>query len=110
MLTLKDMTDLKKFIINNKKVCLLFSATWCGPCKVFKKKLEEKNELFKDLKIGYCDIDNNEFDKLCELFSIKSIPTTVFVELDNTVVKEIGRVTGFDWIKFIFTINSLFLQ
>ena len=108
MLILKDMHDLKKFIIDNKKVCLLFSATWCGPCKVFKQKLEEENELFENLKIGYCDIDNDEFDEICETFLIKSIPTSVFVELDDTTVKEIGRVTGFDWSKFILTFNSLF--
>ncbi len=38
MLVLKDMKELKNFILKNNKVCLLFSASWCGPCKIFKKK------------------------------------------------------------------------
>tara|TARA_B110000977_G_C11063589_1_gene486935 strand:- start:2148 stop:2474 length:327 start_codon:yes stop_codon:yes gene_type:complete len=108
MLILKDMKELKSFILKNNKVCLLFSASWCGPCKVFKKKLEDEDNEYKDVKIGYCDIDNDEFQDICDTFLIESIPTCIFVEVENSTVKEIGRVTGYDWSKFIMVTNSLF--
>lgn len=107
MIILGGMTELKKFIIEQKKVCLLFSATWCRPCQDFKKKMIESENDLKNIPIGYCDIDNDEFEELMDSFLIKSIPTSVFVELDSTVVKEIARVDGFDWSKFTMTLNSL---
>jgi len=107
MIILGGMTELKKFIVEHKKVCLLFSATWCGPCQVLKKKIVESKDSLKNIPTGYCDIENSEFEELIDSFLIKSIPTSIFVELDSTVVKEIGRVDGFDWSKFIMTINSL---
>ena len=96
MIILRSMNELKKFIIEHKKVCLLFSATWCGPCQVFKKKIVESEDSLKNILIGYCDIDNDEFEELVDSF-LKPIPTSIFVELDKTIVKEVGRVDGFDW-------------
>lgn len=107
MLTLKDMDELKKFIIDNKLVILLFSATWCGPCKMLKQKIIEEEEVLRGIQIGYVDIDDENFEELVEIYNISSIPTLIFVGLNETKVKEIKRIEGYDWIGLKMFIDSL---
>lgn len=50
---------------------IMFSASWCMPCKVLKdkfKKMEHK------VNIYYIDIDNDAFDTIIEKYNISSIP------------------------------------
>ena len=56
----------------------LVSASWCGPCQMLKKQIEEQN-----LKVDIVDADSNlEFVKE---HSIKSVPTLVVLE-DNQLL------------------------
>jgi len=107
MLILKDMNELKEFIKENKLVILLFSATWCGPCKMLKQKIIEEEEILRGIQIGYVDIDDENFEELVDLYKISSIPTILFVGLDETEVKEIKRIEGYDWIGLQMYIESL---
>ena len=52
-----------------------FYATWCGPCKVFSKTLEEIKEL-PDVTIEKVDIEDNP--ELTEQYKVRSVPTLVF--------------------------------
>tara|TARA_B110000902_G_scaffold142048_1_gene163980 strand:- start:220 stop:558 length:339 start_codon:yes stop_codon:yes gene_type:complete len=107
MIIFKDMKELKEFIKENKLVILLFSATWCGPCKMLKQKIIDEEDVLRGIQIGYVDIDNEHFEELVNLYNISSIPTLIFVGLDETNVIEIKRIEGYDWIKFKMYIDSL---
>lgn len=51
---------------------LLFTATWCNPCKDLKRWLEEKN---LTNNIEYIDVDDNK--ALVVQHGIKSVPSLV---------------------------------
>lgn len=107
------MKELNNFIKNNENVVLQFSASWCNPCKKFIKRLEEEsktNDELSKLSVVYCDIDYEEFDSLIEMFNIKSIPTLIFVKLEDNNVNEQFRVEGYDWYKFLDKVSEFLKQ
>jgi len=65
-----------------KKV-VRFTASWCGPCKMLAKTLEEVNT---NLPIEVVDIDIHP--EVAAEFGIRSVPTLVIVE-DNIPSKRI---------------------
>lgn len=103
MKNIETMKELNNFIKNNNNVALQFLASWCGPCNKFKERVIEEymvNEKLKKISFGLCDIDNDEFEDLIDLFNIKSIPTVIFVKLENKTVVEKYKMEGYDWILF----------
>lgn len=65
---------------------LKFSTSYCGPCKLLKKELED----FDLLPIESIDADEDE--ELCLKYNIRSVPVLIFLEENGT---ELGRHVGF---------------
>jgi thioredoxin 1 len=81
--------QLNEAIKSGEKTLVLFSAEWCGPCKVIKPSLEKlEAELSDQVKIVKADI--SEAEKSTKDFNIKNIPTCVLIKGD----KEIARFSG----------------
>lgn len=55
---------------------LVFSASWCGPCRRDKPKREE---LARHVPVTYIDVDNDPDQKAAE-FGIKVVPTYLVFE------------------------------
>lgn len=73
---------------------MIFSATWCQPCRALHEYMNNKNhkELNKKLKGFY--ITEHDFDKeedLVKTYKVRSIPTLIVIKNN----KEVGRMTGF---------------
>lgn len=64
---------------------LVFSASWCGPCKAFKPTLLE---LDQD-RLTYIDID--ELPEIRKDYEVMSVPTVILVDDDG---EELERFTG----------------
>jgi thioredoxin 1 len=64
---------------------LVFSASWCGPCKAFKPTLLE---LEQD-KLVYIDID--EMPEIRRDYEVRSVPTVILVDEDGV---ELERLVG----------------
>ena len=64
---------------------LVFSASWCGPCKAFKPTL---SELEQD-RLVYIDID--EMPEIRRDYNVGSIPTVILVDEDGV---ELERLVG----------------
>tara|TARA_X000000368_G_scaffold377774_1_gene331668 strand:+ start:233 stop:571 length:339 start_codon:yes stop_codon:yes gene_type:complete len=107
MITIENKEKLIEFVKENKLVILLFSATWCGPCKKLKEKLIEDKEILRGFQIGYCDIDDENLEELVEIYKISSIPTIIFLSLQESSIVEIKRIIGYDLIGLEMYINSL---
>lgn len=65
------------------KKIVRFTASWCGPCKMLAKTLEQ---IKTDIPIEVVDID--EQPELATEFGIRGVPTLVMVE-DNVAGKRL---------------------
>jgi len=64
---------------------LVFSASWCGPCKAFKPTLLELDQE----RLVYIDID--ELPEIRRDYNVQSVPTTILVDEDGV---ELERLVG----------------
>jgi thioredoxin-like negative regulator of GroEL len=106
MENISGQTELEDFIWNNKDdkvVVIYFGATWCGPCEKLKTKLisNDAKQIMPDLAIGHIELDSNS--ELAELYNVQSIPTQIFIKLNDNNIVEFQRIIGYDWIKFNMT-------
>ncbi len=84
--------ELTNFLNENSDACLItFSATWCGPCKATKPKLQELAET-SPIPIGYAHEEDLE-DFLDVFVKIKAFPT--YIVFKNG--EEMARVEGVDF-------------
>ena len=70
------------------KTIKYFSATWCGPCKVFKPVM---NEIAGEgYHVEFIDVDN--LSDLASKYNVRSVPTTVIEENGIEVDRIVGSV------------------
>lgn len=65
--------EYKEIITDNQKKIIIFSAPWCGPCRMFKPVLEKISE---DLQIPLYGVNIDEESDLAAELNIRSVPTT----------------------------------
>jgi len=105
MKEINGIEQLDEFILENIEnsavICVYFGAKGCGPCNQLKKKLSESDttEIMPKLVVGYLDIENKLNDDLINRYNIESLPTIVFIKLDNTKVIQVSRIEGYDFTK-----------
>lgn len=73
--------------MSNLKV-IDFYAEWCGPCKVLSPIIEKLKENNPDIEIEKINVDDNK--ELAQQFSVRTIPTVIFMKGDEVVAREIG--------------------
>jgi thioredoxin 1 len=67
------------------KKILYFTATWCGPCKAIKPRMEM---LSQTLPIQFIDVDTNK--TTCEQYGVRNVPCVIIID-GSTVM---GRIVG----------------
>ncbi len=68
------------------KTMKYFSATWCGPCKVFKPVMTEIAS--EGYAVEFIDVDNDK--NKAQLYNVRSVPTVVIEENGIEVDRFIG--------------------
>jgi thioredoxin 1 len=68
-------SEIESLLDQKSHVVVMFSASWCGPCKVFKPKFEAASLDHSDIAFAYCDIE--EAPDLAQDVGIQSVPTIV---------------------------------
>lgn len=77
-----------KALLNEGKVLIDFWASWCGPCKVMKPMVEQFADLADDVKVYFCNIDEDY--EMASVFGIKSIPTLIYMEDGEVKDRKVG--------------------
>jgi thioredoxin-like negative regulator of GroEL len=70
------------------KKAIRFTAPWCGPCKAYAPMFETVSKEITDWEFETVDIDQNP--EISTEYSIRSIPTTVFLIGDHVIAKISG--------------------
>jgi len=81
--------------VQNKDIYLKFSATWCGPCKVFEREVLDTAQAKVALKnVVYLPVDIDGNESLAQRFNVTGVPTGILVKPDKSEVKELNRHVG----------------
>ena len=84
----------------NGWVVAVFSAVWCGPCRVFAPIFEDTAKQMPDVKFAKLDVD--ECTQLCEDLNISIVPTIMaFKEAKSVARKEGGFATVSHFINWL---------
>ncbi len=74
-----------------KPAIIDFYADWCGPCKMVAPVLEELSEEFAE-KLNIYKVDTDAEQELAQVFGIQSIPSMLFVPVDEKPQMAVGAL------------------
>jgi thioredoxin 1 len=81
----------KKELESVKAGLIVFSATWCGPCKMMAPVIEQLEANPELSEISFMKVDVSESQVVTEEFGVKSVPTIMFVK-DGEIVYKVSGV------------------
>ena len=91
MLEHVNENNFEQFLKNNKTVLIDFSATWCGPCKMFSPILEKYAADHPEIKIAKVDVD--ESPNLAGKFRVRGVPTVCVFDNEEMVGTRSGLMS-----------------
>ena len=78
---------------------LYFTATWCGPCKIFKPLVEEVSST-TGVNINYIDVDADKDTTM--KYSVVSVPTLIIMnEAGESLYRHSGLMSKPDLTTFL---------
>ena len=75
----------------DKPAIIDFYADWCGPCKMVAPILEELSKEY-DGKIDIYKVDTEKEQELSAVFGIRSIPSMLFIPINDTPKMQAGAL------------------
>ncbi len=86
-------------IATDKLTLVDFSATWCGPCKMFKPIIEQLEGNMPEVNFYNADID--DCDEIAKRFRIFSVPTLILFKNGEKVDLSVGLLSYDDLELFV---------
>jgi len=68
-----------------------FYADWCGPCKVIAPVLEELSKEYNG-KVDIYKVNTEEEQELSAVFGIRSIPSILFIPINDKPQMAVGAI------------------
>ena len=90
-----------------ERPCIIdFYADWCGPCKAVAPVLQKLSEEYTG-KVDFYKVDTEDQQELAAMFGIRSIPSLLFVPMDEQPQMAAGALPRE---AFIDAINNVLLK
>ena len=72
---INNLDDYENLVLEKEKIiCIKYSASWCGPCRVLTDTIKNiETDKVEDVIFAEVDIENEEFDNLCAELGIRGI-------------------------------------
>lgn len=71
---------------------LIFSATWCGPCKAMAPTLDDIADVYTP-SVAFARIDIEQAPGLAEKFGVRTVPTLVLRRGGQDKLRHVGVLT-----------------
>lgn len=88
IISVNDDSFEKEVLNHNETVLVVFSASWCGPCRSLTPILEKFADESGDVKVVKIDVD--EAISVSSKFGIKGVPTLIAMKDGKEVNRHIG--------------------
>ncbi|MCV3728711.1 thioredoxin family protein [Ureaplasma miroungigenitalium] len=89
MLSKEDNLDALLATSQEKPLLLVFSATWCPPCRMLAKEIERLDEMHGD-EYNIVKVDVDQFNSLASQYGVSSIPSSFFIKNKEIVENKVG--------------------
>ncbi len=87
-----DYENKKEWEFAGDKPCIIdFYADWCGPCKMIAPIMEELSNEYEG-KVDVYKIDTEKEQELASIFGIRSIPSVLFVPINDKPQMSVGAL------------------
>ena len=87
-----DFSDNAKWKFEGDKPAIIdFYADWCGPCKTLGPVLDSISEEY-DGKIDVYKVDVDKNQELSQVFNVQSIPSVLFIPMDEQPQMSVGGI------------------
>lgn len=96
-----DFEKNKEWKFEGEKPAIIdFWAEWCAPCRMVAPVLEELSEEYKDL-IDIYKVDTEQEQELAAAFGIQSIPSLLFIPVNDKPQMAAGALPKDSFVKII---------
>lgn len=69
--------------------CIIYSATWCGPCRMLHKTVDAIKAEHPEWYIQFHDIE--EYAEEVEHYQVQNLPTIIFFDMEEIVHRTCGN-------------------
>lgn len=83
-----EMANGWKFL-GQRPALIDFYASWCGPCQRLSPIIDELAAEY-DGKVDIYKVDVDKEEELARLFKVRSIPTLVYIPMNDLPIVELG--------------------
>lgn len=77
-----------------------FTASWCGPCRMYKPQFEKAQTEHSDVTFTTVDIESDP-DNMAGQFNVRNIPFTAFMKDGDLVKSQTGVISSADITKIL---------
>lgn len=81
-----ETDTLEQSVLEEDKAIIMFSASWCGPCKMIKIIYDE---LSNNNNINFYIVDIDDRDTFAKKFNIRSVP--IFITIKNKQIFNMSK-------------------